>query len=448
MSETIINPSSAAPPDPTDQGRTETFCRYLARRFVANKGFGFGTVPEAEKLIAASDIVLTQNRDAPFTILCLIDHEANPARTFDLSLPELEIIGRDCMKYADVIEIFGRPEIPVAIRVIEVGAISDARWQHLKTLTSNTPDARYHAAALAVDPAKGEVRWNTRLDRPERTFIEDVLRAQRLPASPRESDADFNPLVAIAPPSFPILTTGILAVLVAVFAAEIGFGVDAWSGPLRPSVKTLVAFGGLSQNLVLQSGEWYRLFSAPFLHADAFHLAMNAVALLLAGRVLERLIGRAWFGAVYAVAALCGAWLSMLLNPSTARRRWRVRCDHGAVRRNAGRQPAFPAWRCPQTPARKRDGCPDSIAAAAGERCAGPEDRLRGAFRRRHRRRGGRACDAQCLVAQRGIAAIHQGRRRDRHCRSARTGLSDDIHCTPLPGRELRPVASGRGFRP
>jgi rhomboid protease GluP len=316
MSETIINPSSAAPPDPTDQGRTETFCRYLARQFVANKGFGFGTVPEAEKLIAASDIVLTQNREAPFTILCLIDREANPARTFDLSLPELEIIGRDCMKYADVIEIFGRPEISVAIRVIEVGATSDARWQRLKTLTSNTPDARYHASALAVDPAKGEVRWNTRLDRPERTFIEDVLHAPRLPASPRESDADFNPLVAIAPPSFPILTTGILAVLVAVFAAEIGFGVDAWSGPLRPSVKTLVAFGGLSQNLVLQSGEWYRLFSAPFLHADAFHLAMNAVALLLAGRVLERLIGRAWFGAVYAVAALCGAWVSMLLNPS------------------------------------------------------------------------------------------------------------------------------------
>ena len=317
MSETIISPSAAAPPPPTDQGPAETFCHYLARQFVANKGFGLGTVPEAEKLIAASDIVLTQNRDAPFTILCLIDREANPARTFELSLPELEIIGRDCMKYADVAEIFRRPEISVAIRVIEVGATSNERWEQLKTLTSNTPDTRYHAAALAVDPAKREVRWSSRLDRPERTFIEDVLRAPRLLASPRKIDADFNPLVAIAPPSFPILTTGILAVLVAVFAAEISFGVDAWSGPLQPSIKTLVAFGGLVRDLVLQSGEWYRLFSAPFLHVDAFHLAMNAVGLLLAGRVLERLIGRAWFGAVYAVAALCGACVSMLLNPST-----------------------------------------------------------------------------------------------------------------------------------
>jgi rhomboid protease GluP len=43
---------------------------------------------------------------------------------------------------------------------------------------------------------------------------------------------------------------------------------------------------------------------------------MNGVGLLLVGRVLERLIGRVWFGAVYAVAALCGACVSMLLNPT------------------------------------------------------------------------------------------------------------------------------------
>src|SRR4051794_33377112 len=100
MSETIISPSSASPPAPTEGGPAETFCRYLARQFVAMKGFAVGTVPEAERLIAASDIVLTQNHDSPFTILCLIDREANPARTFDLSLPELESIGRDCMKHA------------------------------------------------------------------------------------------------------------------------------------------------------------------------------------------------------------------------------------------------------------------------------------------------------------------------------------------------------------
>jgi len=175
MSETIFSPSAAASPDPADQGQAETFCRYLARQFVARKGFAVGTVPEAERLIAASDIVLTQNSDGPFTILCLIDREANPIRTFDLSLAELESIGRDCLRHAGAAEIFGRPEISVAIRVIEVGPTSEARWEQLKALTSNTPDARYHVAALAVDPAKGEVRWNTRLDRPERTFIKSQV---------------------------------------------------------------------------------------------------------------------------------------------------------------------------------------------------------------------------------------------------------------------------------
>jgi rhomboid protease GluP len=313
MSETLTSPLGA---DPTGARPAETFCQYLVRQFVAQKGFGLGTVPEAEKLIAASDIVLTQNHDAPFTILCLIDREADPARTFELALPELESIGRDCMKYAGVADMFGKAEIAVAIRVIEVGATSDERWEQLKTLSSDTPDTRYHVAALAVDPAKGEVCWNTRLDRPERTFIEDMLRAPRRPAPPLERLADFNPAAAVAPSSFPILTAGILAVLVAVFAAEIGFGFDAWTGPLQPSIRTLVAFGGLGRSLVLQSGEWYRLFSAPFLHVSAFHLAMNGVALLVAGRVLERLIGRAWFGAVYAVAALGGSCMSLLLNPN------------------------------------------------------------------------------------------------------------------------------------
>lgn len=90
MSETIISPSSAAPPDPTDQGQAETFCRYLARQFVALKGFAVGTVPEAEKLIAASDIVLTQNRDVPFSILATArpippGHSTCPFRTWKAS---------------------------------------------------------------------------------------------------------------------------------------------------------------------------------------------------------------------------------------------------------------------------------------------------------------------------------------------------------------------------
>jgi len=50
---------------------------------------------------------------------------------------------------------------------------------------------------------------------------------------------------------------------------------------------------------------------------DAGHLAMNAVGLFLAGRALESLIGRAWFGALYVVGALGGSLLSLALNPAS-----------------------------------------------------------------------------------------------------------------------------------
>jgi rhomboid protease GluP len=39
------------------------------------------------------------------------------------------------------------------------------------------------------------------------------------------------------------------------------------------------------------------------------------IASFVAGRVLEPLIGRAWFGAVYAISALAGSLLSLVLNP-------------------------------------------------------------------------------------------------------------------------------------
>jgi rhomboid protease GluP len=124
-----------------------------------------------------------------------------------------------------------------------------------------------------------------------------------------------NAAVAIAPPAFPALTVVILLVLFAVFAAEIVYGIGPATDLLQPTIATLVAFGGLSKDFVYGSGEWYRLLSAPFLHANAGHLAMNSFALFVAGRTMERLIGRAWFGALYAVSAFTGSLLSLDINP-------------------------------------------------------------------------------------------------------------------------------------
>jgi rhomboid protease GluP len=114
-----------------------------------------------------------------------------------------------------------------------------------------------------------------------------------------------------------ILTYSLLAVLLAVFAGEFIFRLGPVSGPLNPSIRTLIALGALDKSLVTGNGEWWRLFSAPLLHGGLLHIALNGVALFFAGAVLENLIGRAWFAAIFAVSGVSGALLSLIINPLT-----------------------------------------------------------------------------------------------------------------------------------
>jgi rhomboid protease GluP len=111
----------------------------------------------------------------------------------------------------------------------------------------------------------------------------------------------------------PYLSLAIFAVLWAVFWAELTYPVD----PARagaPTLSTLIALGGLSARLV-GSGEWWRIFSGPLLHANFGHLFGNGIVLVLAGFYLEPLIGRRWFAGVYVLGGLGGALASIALNP-------------------------------------------------------------------------------------------------------------------------------------
>ncbi len=58
-----------------------------------------------------------------------------------------------------------------------------------------------------------------------------------------------------------------------------------------------------------------RLLTAPFLHANLAHILFNGTALLLAGWVLERLVGRVWFLAVFVTGASGGSLMSLAINP-------------------------------------------------------------------------------------------------------------------------------------
>ena len=123
--------------------------------------------------------------------------------------------------------------------------------------------------------------------------------------------------VGVAGFRLPWLTLGLLAGLVAVFVAEQRLAISPAGPGLSPALDTLVALGGLSRSLVAdgQDGQWYRMLTAPLLHGGLAHLGANAVALVLAGIALERLVGRAWLACVFAAGALAGSAASLAMNP-------------------------------------------------------------------------------------------------------------------------------------
>jgi rhomboid protease GluP len=308
MSETVTIASRTEGP----VAPAATFCSYLADRFMIKKGFAVGTVPEAEKLVAACDIVLTlHSASTPFTILCLIDREAHPGKGFDLPISELESIAEQCLKYSEQISAYDSRRMPIVIRVIETGPTSAGQLERLKTIRLPLLASKCLASALAVDTVTKSV-WSSSLQgEPEWGFVEETLRR------PRQSDAEAPPLVAVElpPKTVPYVTFGLIGLLALIFLAELLFAIGSPVSGFEPNIKTLIAFGGLQYLLTVDQGQWYRIFSGPLLHANLSHILSNGIALLLAGYALERAAGRLWFAAIFVIGALGGACGSLLVNP-------------------------------------------------------------------------------------------------------------------------------------
>jgi membrane associated rhomboid family serine protease len=109
----------------------------------------------------------------------------------------------------------------------------------------------------------------------------------------------------------------------------IGLNVLAYLAELvRPSVVArfdmlgTVPAGYLPEGVA--HGEWYRLLTGAFLHMPPtqgtfgiLHIVMNMVSLWNLGRVVETLLGRARFTALYLLSALGGSVLVLLIAPET-----------------------------------------------------------------------------------------------------------------------------------
>lgn len=287
-----------------------SFARYLAKVLIARHGFSEGCVLEAQKLASTSQIVLTKSDGLTFSVVCIVDAERDSSRRFDLTRRDVVDIGKACRaKYSGRIN---SARMPATIEIIEVRpSVTAADRERLKPLRARLGGAV--VMAYAVDLAASSVSVNGwSLVDPRRRLLERLVREPRVP-----DDQLMQPTTALPEAKGqPILTYAMVAGLAAVFVVEQLVPVAPGGGIFAPDVRTLVALGALTRRLVLEEGEWFRLFTAALLHGDLLHLVFNGIALWMAGLVLESLVGRAWLFALFFVGALGGSVMSLAINPA------------------------------------------------------------------------------------------------------------------------------------
>ncbi len=83
---------------------------------------------------------------------------------------------------------------------------------------------------------------------------------------------------------------------------------------LIPVIGELLWDYGIQVNFLVQSGEWWRVFSAMFLHANFMHVLFNMFSLFLFGPELEKIAGKARFITIYLLSGIVGNMATFMLN--------------------------------------------------------------------------------------------------------------------------------------
>lgn len=104
----------------------------------------------------------------------------------------------------------------------------------------------------------------------------------------------------------PRVTYSLIGLIVSVFLLQVMLG-----GRGDPIVSARLGANLFERTL---SGEWYRLFTANFIHGGRLHIYLNGLALFSLGGALERLLGHWTYLTVFLLAGVGGALASALVN--------------------------------------------------------------------------------------------------------------------------------------
>lgn len=123
-----------------------------------------------------------------------------------------------------------------------------------------------------------------------------------------------------------MVTNVLVGLNLAIFVAGIGNGMSTRSefigyGGLvgegrRIGDQFYTAQAPIGELIGVAHGEWWRIVSSGFLHANLIHVGMNCFILYQLGQMLEPAFGRLRFGLVYFVSMLTGAFAVLLLDPT------------------------------------------------------------------------------------------------------------------------------------
>lgn len=114
------------------------------------------------------------------------------------------------------------------------------------------------------------------------------------------------------PAGAPVVTVGLAAVIVLVWAAMTLLG---GSLTATENSEVLMKWGAALRPHLIQEGEYWRLFTSGFIHIGLAHLLTNTLSLWWVGQVVEALFGPVRMLLIYLLALVAGSVASLVLGP-------------------------------------------------------------------------------------------------------------------------------------
>lgn len=104
-----------------------------------------------------------------------------------------------------------------------------------------------------------------------------------------------------------VVTNVLIAINVAVFVYGLGGGLET---------RNAVTIDGGLFGPAVAHGEWWRIVTSGFLHANLIHIGFNCWVLYQLGQLMEPVLGKLRFALVYGVALLSGALGVLVVDPN------------------------------------------------------------------------------------------------------------------------------------